>query len=186
MQWNWGQPLDGMIQMAFVVDDLQAAMRRYGDALRIGPWFLAEHFAFEKLSYLGRPAAPDISLSLGFSGGMMIELIQQHCATPSPYLDAQGRPLCGFHHWAVAAAPDAYAARLKALTGQGYPQVLDAVVAVGSRAAYVAAGPALGGMIELIEITPVVEGLFAHIRNSSMAGYPAGTVLPFPGPGPAA
>ncbi len=182
MNLKWGQPSDGIIQMAFVVDDIHAAMSRYGSALHVGPWFLAEHFPFEKLTYRGVPVAPDITLCLGFSGSMTIELIQQNCASPSPYLDAAGKPRTGFHHWGVAATPDAYRGRLDALTGQGYPVILDAVVGGGSRAAYVDAHSALGGFIELMEITEPVEALFTQMRDSSTRGYPAGIVLPFGGP----
>lgn len=181
MIWEWGPPLDGIIQMAFVVDDIRTAMPHYAKALHVGPWFLAEHFAFEKLTYRGAPSAPDIHLCLGFSGSMMIELIQQNCTSPSPYLDGAGKPRCGFHHWGVAATPDAYQGRLDELVEQGFPMVLDAVVGAGSRAAYVESGVVLGGLIELMEITPSVEGLFAHMRNSATAGCLAGTVLPFPG-----
>jgi len=182
MMWDWGQPLDGIIQMAFIVEDIEAAMPRYAEALRVGPWFLAEHFVFEKLDYMGVPTAPDINLCLGFSGAMMVELIQQNCTTPSPYLDPTGRPRLGFHHWGVAVTPEAYRARLDELVVRGFPVVFDAVVGAGSRAAYVDSALILGGMIELMEITPPVETLFTHMRNSAVAGYPAGTVLPFPRP----
>ncbi|MGB8417841.1 VOC family protein [Paraburkholderia sp.] len=179
--WKWGPPLDGIIQIAFVVDDIHAAMPRYASELRVGPWFLAEHFALEKFSYRGAPATPDISLCLGFSGSMMIELIQQNCTSPSPYIDEANRPRCGFHHWGVAATPDAYQDRLDEFVDKGFPMVLDAVVGAGSRASYVDSASVLGGLIELMEINPPVEELFTHMRNSATAGYPAGTILPFPG-----
>ena len=181
MLWQWGQTQDGIIQIAFVVPDIHAAMQHYGSALQVGPWFLAEHFAFEELKYQGLPVTPDLSLCLGFSGSMMVELIQQNCTTPSPYIDDNGQPRCGFHHWGVAATPEGYQAKLDSLCAQGLPLVLQAVVGIGSRAAYVDARPTLGGMIELMEISPPVEALFTHMRDITAASSQIGLVHPFPG-----
>ncbi len=43
-QVGFGQPDDGIIQMAYVVPDLRAAMTQWSRTLRVGPWFVLEHF----------------------------------------------------------------------------------------------------------------------------------------------
>lgn len=165
--WNFGQPLDGIIQIAFIVDDIQAAMPVYAERLKIGPWFLFEHFPFDRVTHRGAPSDIDISLCLGYSGHMMFELIEQHNDAPSPYLEAAAKRGYGFHHFAVACEPEAYDARLDAYVAQGYDITLDGSVKVGGRATYVDSMDALGGMIELIEMTPTVEALFSHIHHES-------------------
>jgi hypothetical protein len=37
---NNGQPIGGIIQVAYTVADIEAAVRSYAEDLRIGPWFL--------------------------------------------------------------------------------------------------------------------------------------------------
>jgi len=43
-QVGFGQPDDGVIQMAYVVADLRAAMTQWSSKLKVGPWFVLEHF----------------------------------------------------------------------------------------------------------------------------------------------
>ena len=41
---GFGQPDDGIIQMAYVVPDIHAAMSTWATKLKVGPWFLLDHF----------------------------------------------------------------------------------------------------------------------------------------------
>ena len=43
-QLDFGQPIGGIMQMAYVVPDIAAAMTRWAADLRVGPWFLLDHF----------------------------------------------------------------------------------------------------------------------------------------------
>jgi hypothetical protein len=153
-----------VIQMAYIVDDIEAAMPRFARDFGIGPWFYFEHFAFETLEYRGRPVDLDVSLCLGMSGGMMYELIQQRSPGPSVYTEVRDQRGWGFHHCAVGFESADYEAAVMNYVARGYPKVLDARVAVGARAAYVDARAGLHGMIEIIELTPPVHELFDMIR----------------------
>ena len=166
--WNWGQPLNGIIQVAYIVEDIHAAMNRYGVQLNLGPWFLFEHFQFQWLKYRGKPCDLDLTLALANSGHMMIELIQQNDDQPSVYREIQERRGYGFHHLAIAASAQEYDRTLARYQEQGYAMVLEGAVAIGARAAYFDTSADLGGMIEVIEVTPAVEGLFTHIHTASI------------------
>jgi hypothetical protein len=50
---GFGQPDDGIIQMACVVKDIHAAMRAWVGKLRVGPWFLLDRFTGEEPLYRG-------------------------------------------------------------------------------------------------------------------------------------
>jgi hypothetical protein len=43
--FNFGQPDNGIIQMAYIVPDIHAAMHQWSTDLRVGPWFLLDHFS---------------------------------------------------------------------------------------------------------------------------------------------
>ncbi len=164
--WRWGQSHGGIIQMAYIVEDIRAAMPVFTRDLGIGPWFVIEHFPFNRLSYRGAPATCDLSLCLGVSGNMMYELIQQNDDAPSVYREVRERRGWGFHHYAMGATPDRYDELLARHVAQGAEIALDAEVGVGGRAAYVDTGADLHGMIELIEVTPGVEDLFDGIHQA--------------------
>ena len=165
--WNWGQPIGGVIQVAFIVDDLQTAVSKYSAALNIGPWFVLEHFEFDWVKYRGQPSDLDVSIALGNSGNMTFELVQQHCGSPSVYNDTRQRRGYGFHHWAIGVEPDNYRSTIDRYLAQGFELALEAEVGVGGGAAYVDTETELGGMIEVIEVTPQVEQLFTLIRDAN-------------------
>jgi Glyoxalase/Bleomycin resistance protein/Dioxygenase superfamily len=166
--WNWGQPLNGIIQVAFTVENIAESMETFTRQMNIGPWFLIEHFSFDWLRYRGEPSDIDITIALANSGHMMFELIQQNDQKPSVYREAIASRGYGFHHWAVASPAAEYDAELERYRQQGFELALECAVGVGGRAAYVDTFPRLPGMIELIEVTPAVEALFNHIHQASV------------------
>ena len=44
-QVGFGQPDDGVIQMAYVVEDIHRAMDHWVKKLKVGPWFVLDHFS---------------------------------------------------------------------------------------------------------------------------------------------
>ena len=73
---GFGQPDDGIIQMCYVVPDIQAAMNTWVHKLKVGPWFLLDHFTGTDPKYRGRDSTADVSLAMSFAGHMNIELIE--------------------------------------------------------------------------------------------------------------
>ena len=45
---GFGQPLTGVFQMCYLVEDIEASMQRWVEQLNVGPWFLLEHFTGER------------------------------------------------------------------------------------------------------------------------------------------
>ena len=85
-----------LIQVGYVVRDLEDVMAYWATHLGIGPWFFLPHLAVPDFVYYGQPSAVDISLALANSGSVQIELIQQHNEAPSMYkqfLDAGPVPI---------------------------------------------------------------------------------------------
>ena len=165
LPYGFGKRPGEVMQMAWVATDLDQAIRRQVDVFGIGPWFVFEHFELLDLRYRGEPSALDISLALSFSGDMCVEIIQQHDNGPSVYRDLLGEGGSGFHHWGIASAD--YEGDVARHEAMGMPLVVDGRVAVGARAGYVDASEPLGGYIELIEVTPDVDGLFSMIRDEA-------------------
>ncbi len=164
---SFGQPLGGIMQVAYVVEDIEKAMNHWTKTLGVGPFFLFEHFALEDYRYRGKPSDLDITIAMGFSGSMCFELIFQHSTSPSVYTEVVGRKGYGFHHWAVSTT--SFDADLARYASSGNAEVLyGRVEPVDARAAYVDTMAELGGMIELIEMNPAVEGLFSAVKEPSV------------------
>jgi hypothetical protein len=86
------------IQAAFVVNDLEEAMRRWIRLNNIGPFYVLRHAQMQDLRYRGAPVEVDASFAMAQAGGVQIELVQQHNVGPSAYRDSVPPGQEGFHH----------------------------------------------------------------------------------------
>jgi hypothetical protein len=119
---TFGQPDDGVVQMAYVVEDIHRAMDEWVTHLKVGPWFLLESFTGVDARYRGRPTDASISLAMSFAGHMMIELLQEHRPVPSVYRETIETRGYGFHHWGIASKDfDADLARYESLVRNSIP-----------------------------------------------------------------
>jgi hypothetical protein len=159
-QLGFGQPVGGIIQSAYVVADISASMRDFTARLGVGPWFVSEPFQPPEGLHRGKPTQFTITLAIGFSGHLMIELIQQHDEFPSVYRETVLARGYGFHHWAVA-SDDIDADILKYRT-KGYEVAFSDRSPRGMRVAYMDKPGELPGMVELVEMTAAAEAAYTR------------------------
>jgi len=163
---GFGQPLGGIMEVAYVVPDLEEAMGHWTRELGVGPWFRFNHFPLANASYRGTPCEMDIDLALGFSGTMCFELIRQNDDQPSVYMDIVKARGYGFHHWAISTRD--FDGDIKRYEAMGAPMALyGEVPPVEARAAYMDTSKTLGGMIELIEINDKVDAFFTTMYQAA-------------------
>lgn len=165
---DFGQPIRGVIQIAFIVEDINKSMPIYANQLNIGPWYLFEDFKFSWIKHRGQAVDLKIDLCLGFNGHMMFELIEQKNDVESVYSEVRRERGYGYHHSAISAPSDEYDRVVDAYKSAGYDLALDAAVDVGGRAAYMDARHELGGFIEVIEMNEDVERLFTTLYRESV------------------
>jgi len=166
-QVGFGQPDDGVIQMAYIVADLRAAIEEWSRTLRIGPWFVLEHFTGENPVYRGQPSRAEITLAMSFAGHMNIELIQTKNDAPSVYRDVIERRGYGFHHFGVATWN--FDAAVAQYEGAGYPLTFCLAVPSGGRVGYMDTTGVLPGYTELIELGGAFEEVFGRFYRASLA-----------------
>jgi Glyoxalase/Bleomycin resistance protein/Dioxygenase superfamily len=155
---SFGQPVGGLVQAAYTVENIDQAMMHYVKALNIGPWFMSGPFVPAKGRYRGQPTDMSLTLAVAFTGHMMIELIEQHDTKPSVYQETIEVKGYGFHHWAVCSKDfDADVGRYEAA---GYPVVFSDLSPRGVRIVYVDTRRDLPGMLEVIETTEALEGIY--------------------------
>jgi len=162
---NFGVPPGEIMQIAYIVPDLQEAIDSYLATLPMGPWFVFEHFPLLDYQHRGHDAELDVSIAMAYSGSMCFELISQNCDNDSVYKEVQRSRGWGFHHWAYASMD--FDADLKRYTSDGLEVALYGRAGPGARAAYIDTSGTLPGMIELIEITESVESLFTGMQQAA-------------------
>ena len=175
--FNFGQPDDGIIQMAYIVEDIQSAMRTWSNDLRVGPWFLLDHFTGVDPIYRGVPSTADVALAMGFAGHMQIELIQPNDDNPSVYRETRDERGWGFHHYGVATHQ--FEDDIERYEAKGYELAFRAGVPTGGSVGYLDTNGALPGMLELIEVGPMMETVFTRFYQASLGWDGSDPVRPF-------
>ncbi len=163
-----------MVQMAFLVPDLEEGCAALNRAYGWGPFcggvegVLAEH------TYRGQAAAP-IRIRGVFvqTGDINVEVIEVVSDAPSAFhemLRADGQPV--LHHCATFAAD--YEGARDHLVAQGYPVVSEFGFA-GHRICYVDTRRLLGFMTEVYPELPLIRAMYAQAREAaaSRPGDPA-------------
>jgi hypothetical protein len=163
----FGQPDNGIIQMAYVVEDIHRAMREWSTRLKVGPWFLLDRFAGVNPMYRGQPSRAEIALAMSFAGHMNIELIQPLDSAPSVYREIIDRRGYGFHHFGVATWN--FDSDLERYRAAGCELAFLLGVPSGSRVAYMDTAASLPGMTELIELGPGFDPVFNRFYQASLA-----------------
>jgi len=163
-------PIDGpfagnIIQTAFVVEDIHAAMAQMTAAMGVGPWFLRERGRFAVQTYRGQPSEMELAIAMGYAGDMQYELIQQLDEAPSVYRDVVRARGYGLHHFGVAFTD--YARGCAHYRAQGFELVYEAEVANAARVGYFDTGARLPAMIEVIEFLPATQAMFARFRAAA-------------------
>jgi len=165
-QVGFGQPDDGVIQMAYVVSDLRAAMDLWTRTLHVGPWFVLEHFTGEDPVYRGQASRAEVALAMSFAGHMNIELIQAKNDAPSVYREMIERRGYGFHHFGVATWH--FDAAVAHYERAGYPLVFRLAVPSGGRVGYMDTTGVLPGYTEVIELGGAFEEVFGRFYRASI------------------
>jgi Glyoxalase/Bleomycin resistance protein/Dioxygenase superfamily len=160
---GFGQPLTGVFQMCYLVEDIEASMQHWVEQLGVGPWFLLEHFTGERGTYRGEPGDVDVALAMAHAGHMLVELIE-----------ARGY---GFHHFGVGTLD--YDADLAKHVEQGHALAFETWVPTGGRVGYVDTTAELPGYLELIEMDAATDAAFTRFYAQSLAWDGTDPVRPF-------
>ena len=174
---GFGQAQTGVLQTAYVVEDIQAAIRTWVDELSAGPWFLLRSFAGLEAQYRGEPSHATATAAMGFAGHMCIELIEPDDDTPSVWRERVEQQGYGFHHFGIGTLN--YDADLKRHLDQGRELAFEAKVPTGGRVAYVDTTAELPGYLELIELDAATDTAFTRFYAASLGWDGSDPVRPF-------
>lgn len=177
MRLDFGQPDDGVMQMAYTVSDIDAAIGHWVETLGVGPWFMLDAFCGINPMYRGSPGTSTVKLAMSFAGHMNVELIQPNDDEPSVYkehIDVHGH---GFHHFGVATGD--YEADKARYMGEGYELAFETEVPTGDKVGYLDTCATLGGYLELIETSEAMEQMFTRFWKETVRWDGTDPIRPF-------
>lgn len=163
---SFGQPENGIIQMAYIVENIHEAMTQFQTHLNVGPFFLLDSFTGVNPLYRGQPTTTDVAIAMGFAGHMQIELIQELTDVPSVYSETRDAKGYGFHHFGVATRNFAHDLD-RYVNERGFEEAFRLGVPTGGTVVYLDTKGALPGFIELIEATPGMEETFGRFWQAA-------------------
>jgi hypothetical protein len=154
------------MQLAWVVPDLEDAIRDWVRTAGAGPFFVFGEVHFTESNYRGTPmdVAPHRA-SIGYHGDMQIELIQPLGDNPGIWRDVVPYGKLGFHHVGLY-CQDYEAERAATLAAPGAEMAFEGLM-MGARTCYIDTAKTLGFMTELITANPVAEMVFGQIKSAS-------------------
>jgi hypothetical protein len=142
-----------IVQIAWQVDDVDAAAARWVKETGAGPFFVKRHIELASVTYRGEPAAFDHSAAVGWWGNVEVELMQQHCDNPSALRDmfAPGETGIASLTWFT---PD-IEAEIRRMNDLGFATVQLIGDQRGVPVAWFDTRPLLGTMAEVYQDEPV-------------------------------
>ena len=171
------QPLNTVRQLAYVVRDMDAALKYWTEVLKVGPFFLFEHCPLDDQVYRGKPGNADVSLALGNSGDLQIELIFQHNDAGSVYKEFLDAGKEGVHHFGMM--PVDYQAACQQYKDLGHEAAFECTVG-GADLVYFDTVDKVGHFIELWDNNDIFKDLFTLVEDAAKGWDGSDPVRPGP------
>lgn len=163
-----GNPLNlkNIVQIAYYVNDIEAAAKRAHAVFGTGPFFIYQHIELSDVRYRGQKSELDHSSAYAQVGPLMIEFTQQHNTALSTFTDMYADGEQGFHH--VAIFVDNLAEEMSRLAHQGCETVTHYFTRDGNvEVAFIDARAILGHMVELYEPVDALSRFYAAVEKSA-------------------
>jgi len=155
-----------VVQQAYHVADIDAAIARWHELLGIGPFLVRRHIQLEQVRYRGAASTLDISAAHAQAGDVQIELVQQHCDSPSAFRDMFSPEDEGLHH--VALFPDDYETMVAHYNHLGHSTATELITGEGRGAAFIDTRAVLGHMVEIYRPNDSLVRFYEQIEEASL------------------
>jgi Glyoxalase/Bleomycin resistance protein/Dioxygenase superfamily len=142
-----------IIELCHVTRNLDAALIHWTRDLGAGPFFVFDVLVLPGQLYYGEPTEVSMRVGFGFSGGMLIELLEQTNDGASPFRDFLRERGEGLHHIMPRCDFDTGHARL---SSAGHRIAFSGTMPSGERFCLFDTRAANGAYTELMELSPAM------------------------------
>ena len=154
-----------MEQIGIVVDNFEDPIKHWTEKLKVGPFFILEHLDLNDVYYQGNLTEIDFSVALAYSGDIQIELIKQHCNTPSIYNEYVKNKKNTVHHFCTFSKD--INKDIKVFEDSGYKNVQGGRTQDGGSFAYLDKENNFGAILEIAQLSEGGYAMFDMIKNAS-------------------
>ncbi|WP_267306869.1 VOC family protein [Mycobacterium barrassiae] len=144
---SWPADEYRFFQLGHVVDDVVAAAGRWARAFGIGPFHVLP-LVGQQADYGGEVRTVQIQVAVAQAGPIQIELIQQHCETPSIFREWSRNGTSAFHQIATLTAD--YEGKIAHFEALGYSIAAESLGG-GFRVAYIDTATEFGFYTEVVD-----------------------------------
>lgn len=156
--------LGEIVQIAYLPEDFDAALKYWTETVGVGPFFLLENVRLGEMKYRGTPSDAVFSIAIGYWGDIQIELIRAENDAPSIY-SGEYAVKDRVHHVCIFVESIEQARRACAEVGAEI--LVEGKVGDTGEVIYVDAGGGPGHVIELLQPMAGSEGLFAMMKDAA-------------------
>ena len=157
------QPEGSIVELCHVTRDLDAALLHWTRDLGAGPFFVFDVPVLPDQFYYGQPTEVSMRVGFGFSGGLLIELLEQTNSGASPFRDFLTECGEGLHHVMPRCDFDEGYARL---SGAGYRVAYAGRMPAGERFCLFDTRGENGAYVELMELSPAMLASLALMAKA--------------------
>jgi methylmalonyl-CoA/ethylmalonyl-CoA epimerase len=155
-----------IIQNAFVVEDLDAALGHWTRVMGVGPFFRIDRASCKSALYRGRPYTPNYSLAIAYWGDTQIELIMPNDDDDSIYKEFIDEGHAGLlHHYCVTV--DDMAPLEKRLATAPFEILADMSLEPSGRVLYLRGAAQRWPLIEVGAFAPGIYALFRMAKAAA-------------------
>jgi methylmalonyl-CoA/ethylmalonyl-CoA epimerase len=151
---------------AYVVEDIEATVKRLVDGLGAGPFFLVENVPLENVLSRGEPAEFAHSSAFGFCGGGAIELIEPDRLAPERVEKGFSGRCPRIHHVGYAVPTPEMAELRRSLDERGLPEYLSSQLGEVDMTLHDASA-VLGHDVEILADSAGLRDFFEMVRGAA-------------------
>ena len=153
-------------QNGYVVNDMESALHHWTEVLGVGPFYLIESVSLDWFRFRGASSTPDLSIALGNSGPLQIELICPRDDTATMYHEFLADGGEGLQHVAVWSTD--YQRDYDQMVGSGFvPAQEGQIGGPDGRFVYFDTDGPRGSVLELSDVSGAKGAFFEHIRSAA-------------------
>lgn len=152
-----------MVQLAYVVEDMDAALNYWTDTMGAGPFYRMTVEVPDGM-FRGTRCDTRYEAAFGYHGDMNIELLAQANGAPSVYREMLDTTGPGFHHFMIKT--DDYDEKIARYADAGSHIAFEAQLPGSGRWAYLDARSQIGSYIEIYEMQPHIADMWDKMKTA--------------------
>jgi methylmalonyl-CoA/ethylmalonyl-CoA epimerase len=152
-----------LFQLGYVPTNIETALDYWTNSMRVGPFFELPHIAYDAVHFRGVETTIDCSLYIAYWGDIQIELVEQHCDSPSLYNEWLQAGQEGLHHICFA-TNDLRVARQDSIARGG--RIDQELFFANGGGIYVDFGGGPGSLVEVLQAPPETKPMFEMMRTA--------------------